>query len=405
MRATIRRAATATAALAIAGIYAAAPAAAADEPLPPQGASPPGTNDFACKPPPRHPYPVILVHGTFLNMTASWTAAAPALTRLGYCVFALDYGNSPLPGVNGVGDIPKSARQLKTFVGEVLRSTGARKVSIVGHSQGGMMPRYLIKFLGAEGQVDDLVGLSPSSHGTTNPGAGPAAANGCPACGQQIAGSEFMKELNAGDQTPPPASYTVIETSNDEVVTPYESEFLPPTADGRATNILLQDACPTDQVDHIGITYDPVALQWMLNALGRPGPAAPGFKPDCSGAGLATFPDSSSVAGSGGGSGAGSGSSLRLWIGHVPHRASATREGRLRLGLGASGGKARGVTVTLRSARGALAGRSAKMTVSQRRAASVRLVRRLSHGRYTLRAAGRDARGHRVSATKRIVLR
>ena len=51
----------------------------------------------------------------------------------------------------------------------MLAATGAAKVSMVGHSQGGMMPRYYIKFLGGASKVDDLVGLSPSNHGTSNP--------------------------------------------------------------------------------------------------------------------------------------------------------------------------------------------------------------------------------------------
>ena len=380
---------------------------AADEPLPPQGPAPPGANDFHCKPPKRHPYPVILVHGTYLNMGVSWTVAAPALERLGYCVFALDYGNSPTPGVNGVGDIPKSARQLKTFVDQVLKATGAKKVSIVGHSQGGMMPRYVIKFLGGATTVDDLVGLSPSNHGTTNPLAGPAAANGCPACGQQIAGSDFMKHLNAGDQTPRPASYTVIETRNDEVVTPFQSEFLPATADGRVTNVLLQDACPADQVDHVGIIYDPVALQWMLNALGRPGPADPRFAVDCSGAGLATYPDTSSVGpgGSGGpGSSGPSGSSgqgkVRLVIGHVG-RAGGRR---LRVALAASRGTVRGVSLTLRDVHGELLGRARGLTVSRRRAVVLELSDSLERERYELTARGRDPSGRTVGARRRFVM-
>ena len=184
------RLAYALAALAATLLLGSAPAVAraADEPLPPQGPPPPGANDFACKPPPRHPYPVVLVHGTFLDMSVSWDVLAPALERRGYCVFALDYGNGPGPGVNGVGDMPTSAAQLKTFLGKVRAATGARKVSIVGHSQGGMLPRYLIKFLGGRRTIDDLVGLSPSSHGTTNPLAPIAAAGACPACGQQVAG-------------------------------------------------------------------------------------------------------------------------------------------------------------------------------------------------------------------------
>ena len=393
----------------VAAFATAAPALSADEPLPPQGTPPPGTNDFGCKPPKRHPYPVILVHGTYFNMTISWTVAAPVLTRLGYCVFALDYGNSPTPGVNGVGDIPKSAGQLKTFVDRALKATGAKKVSIVGHSQGGMMPRYLIKFLGGASIVDDLVGLSPSNHGTTNPLAGPAASAGCPACGQQIAGSDFLKHLNAGDQTPKPVSYTVVETRNDEVVTPFQSEFLPKTSDGRVTNVLLQDACPADPVEHIGITNDPVALQWMLNALGRPGPADPNFKVDCTGAGLATYPDTNSVGqGGSGGSGSpgtsGGGGRARLVIGHVPRHAGATRNRRLRVALAASNGTVRGVSLTLRSTDGELLGRVRGLTVTRRRTVVLRLSEPLEREKYKLVARGRDTSGRAVTARRRFAL-
>jgi triacylglycerol esterase/lipase EstA (alpha/beta hydrolase family) len=376
--------------LAVALLTLAPAAARAEEPLPPQGTPPPGANDFACKPPPRHPYPVVLVHGTYLNMTNSWTALAPALERLGYCVFALDYGNGPVPGVNGVGDIPKSAGQLETFVDKVLHDTGAAKVSIVGHSQGGMMPRYLIRFLGGADEVDDLVGLSPSNHGTTNPLAGPAGQNGCPACTQQIAGSAFLQALNEGDQTPPPASYTVVETMNDEVVTPYDSEFLPQPADGRVTNVLLQDACPTDQVEHIGITSDPVALQWALNALGRPGPADRKFKPDCSGAALASFPDSNSVAPASGGSTP----PVRLVIGHVFHHARATNGRRLRAAVSSRNGAVHRVRLTVLHGKKTL-GRSKRVTISKRRGVVVRLRRPLRPGRYTLRAIGAEARAVR----------
>ncbi|OEV22738.1 lipase, partial [Streptomyces nanshensis] len=41
------------------------------------------------------------------------------------------------------------------------------QVDIVGHSQGGMMPRYYLKFLGGAPKVNALVGIAPSNHGTT----------------------------------------------------------------------------------------------------------------------------------------------------------------------------------------------------------------------------------------------
>ena len=235
--------------------------------------SPPGANDFTCKPTAAHPSPVVLVHGTFEDATENWSLVAPQVKAAGYCVFALEYGN------RGTGDIPTSAGQLKRFVDAVLAATGARKVSVVGHSQGGMMPRWYIKFLGGAAKVDDLVGLAPSNHGTTNPGAFATGATFCEACDQQRAGSPFLQQLNAGDETPGAVSYTVVETRYDEVVTPFTSAFL--AAGPNTANILLQDACPADVIDHNFIPDDRVALRWTLQALGRPGPADPASPPPC----------------------------------------------------------------------------------------------------------------------------
>ena len=241
--------------------------------------APPGANDWNCRPSAAHPYPVVLVHGTFGNMTDSWQALSPLLANNGYCVFALDYGGPPGNQIQATGDIPTSAAQLGAFVDRVLQATGATKVDVVGHSQGGMMPRWYIKFLGGGGAVDDLVGLVPSNHGTTNPLAPPAGQLGCPACAEQAAGSTFLQTLNAGDETPGQVSYTVVTTRYDEVVVPYTSAFLAP---GPLTvNLVVQDYCPADPVEHNGMSYDPVVAQFVEDALGHPGPANPAFHPTC----------------------------------------------------------------------------------------------------------------------------
>jgi hypothetical protein len=65
-----------------------------------------------------------------------------------------------------------------------------------------------------------------------------------------------------------------------EVVTPYQSQAL---TGSTVTNVVLQNRCPGDLTEHVGIIYDPVALQWVRDALPRPGPANPAFVPDCSG--------------------------------------------------------------------------------------------------------------------------
>lgn len=242
-------------------------------------ASPPGANNWSCKPTAAHPYPVILVHGTFGDMSDSWQALAPLLYDNNYCVFALNYGSyngSGTYGVYGTGPIENSAGELANFVTQVLNSTGASKVDIVGHSQGGMMPRYYIKFDGGDGKVDKLIGLAPSNHGTTLNGLFTLAAYypnasmfmaDCPACQEQEAGSPFMTHLNA---TPDPTdvTYTVIESRNDEVVTPYTSAFLP-----QATNITLQDQCVLDQGEHLSMPYDHIADGDVLQALDSSAPA------------------------------------------------------------------------------------------------------------------------------------
>src|SRR3954452_15122966 len=235
--------------------------------------SPPGANDFSCRPTAAHPAPVVLVHGTFEGAFDNWATFSPKLKAAGYCVFALDYGD------RGTGDIAVSAGQLARFVDAVRSATGARKVSLVGHSQGGMMPRYYIKFLGGATVVDDLVGLAPSNHGTTSPGAFVTGATFCEACAQQMAGSSFLQTLNAGDEPPGSVSYTVLETRYDEVVTPYTSAFL--AGGANTANVLLQDACPAHVIDHHEMPNDPLALAWTLKALGRPGPADPQDPPPC----------------------------------------------------------------------------------------------------------------------------
>jgi triacylglycerol esterase/lipase EstA (alpha/beta hydrolase family) len=240
-------------------------------------ASPPGANNWSCRPTAAHPRPVVLVHGTFANQYNTWLALSPLLARQGYCVFALDYGGAPGSPIEGTGPIESSAAQLAAFVNKVLVATGAGQVDIVGHSQGGMMPRYYLRFLGGAAKVHRLVGLSPSNHGTTidgivtlfqllglqAPGAAALAAV-CPACAEQLVGSGFLRTLNAGGDTVPGVRYVVIETRYDEVVTPYTSAFLSGTA---VQNITLQDACPLDLTEHIGITSDPAALRYVLNAL------------------------------------------------------------------------------------------------------------------------------------------
>jgi triacylglycerol esterase/lipase EstA (alpha/beta hydrolase family) len=235
-----------------------------------------GWNDYDCKPSAAHPRPVVLVHGTFGNSVDNWLSLAPYLQDRGYCVYSFDYGRLPgVPVFYGLGPIEKSAQELSAFVDKVLAATGAAEVDIVGHSQGGMMPRYYLKFLGGAAKVNALVGIAPSNHGTTLlgltellkyfPGASDLLDTATPAIADQIAGSDFLTKLNAGGDTVPGVHYTVIATRYDEVVTPWRSQFL---SGPDVHNVLLQDLCPADVSEHLAIALsDRIAHHEVANAL------------------------------------------------------------------------------------------------------------------------------------------
>ncbi|MER6751011.1 esterase/lipase family protein [Streptomyces fungicidicus] len=240
------------------------------------GAPSSGWNDYSCRPSAAHPRPVVLVHGTFGNSVDNWLGLAPYLKARGYCVYSLDYGQLPgVPLFHGLGPTEKSAEQLDAFVDKVLAATGAAETDIVGHSQGGMMPRYYLRFLGGADEVNALVGIAPSNHGTTLngltrllpqfPGAEDLLSEATPALADQVAGSAFLTKLNAGGDTVPGVRYTVIATRYDEVVTPYHSGYL---TGPNVRNVLLQDLCPLDLSEHLAIgLFDRVAFHEVANAL------------------------------------------------------------------------------------------------------------------------------------------
>ncbi|MGW1375853.1 esterase/lipase family protein [Streptomyces sp. NPDC002446] len=235
-----------------------------------------GWNNYSCKPSAAHPRPVILVHGTLGNSVDNWLGLAPYLVARGYCVFSLDYGQLPgVPFFHGLGPVDASARQLAAYVDRVLAATGARKADLVGHSQGGMMPRVYLKFHGGADKVNTLVGLAPDNHGTDLngltrlldqfPGAKDHLGKLTPGLSDQIVGSDLLNRLNEGGDTVPGVHYTVIATKYDEVVTPYRSGFL----DGPdVRNVVLQDLCPVDLSEHLAIGLaDRVAFHETANAL------------------------------------------------------------------------------------------------------------------------------------------
>ncbi|GAA5020022.1 esterase/lipase family protein [Kitasatospora paranensis] len=181
---------------------------------------PPGANDSSCRPSAEHPRLVVLIHGTAENARQNWGSLFPLLHNNGYCVFALDYGAPGGVITKGLGPIEDGVYILSDHIDQVLAATGAGQVDIVGHSQGGMLPRAYLKYLGGAPKVHTLVGLGPTNHGGTVSGfvtlnsylgtLGAVVAFGnitCPARTHQFTGSDSWRTSTTG-ATPSPACTT-----------------------------------------------------------------------------------------------------------------------------------------------------------------------------------------------------
>lgn len=167
----------------------------------------------------------------------------------------------------GLGDIADSARAFSGYVAQVRANTGAARVDLVAHSEGGLVSRYYLKYLGGTGSVGRLITLGSPHYGTyvadiaTFLGLGNCV--GIVACQQMAIGSAFLDNLNAGDDTPGSVRYTTIRTLQDELVRPTQNATL---ADG-AVNALVQTWCPLRIVGHLGLVLDGTTYTMVQDAL------------------------------------------------------------------------------------------------------------------------------------------
>ncbi|MEW5945654.1 MAG: hypothetical protein AB1742_05595 [bacterium] len=164
--------------------------------------------------------PVVFVHGyggSFVGDVSSYLNWAYYVERLraeGWSAHVISLDNA------AIQDVRTSAEQLGGFVADVLARTGARKVDLVCHSEGGLVARYYVQNLGGSPFVDDLVTIATPHRGTVMAelGIGEAARQ------MEVAGA-FLRELNSRDVTPGVVNYTSVFTVNDEMVVPPENAF------------------------------------------------------------------------------------------------------------------------------------------------------------------------------------
>ncbi|MCX6399469.1 MAG: lipase [Propionibacteriales bacterium] len=215
------------------------------------------------------PRPILLSPATSVtpveNYSWNWAKVFAGQGRY-YCTVTMPF--------HTFGDIQVAAEYHVNAIRTMYRRTG-KKIAILGHSQGGMNPRWALRFWpDLRTKVAELIGMAPSNHGTTVlAGCIPGLTTCVPAVWQQKAGSAFMKALNSRAETFAGIDYTNIYTKHDEVVVPPPSAALT-TGQGNKANIAVQDVCPLDPYEHILMgTVSPAVFAAVTDALDHTGPA------------------------------------------------------------------------------------------------------------------------------------
>ncbi|MFC4150257.1 esterase/lipase family protein [Micromonospora mangrovi] len=213
--------------------------------------------------------PVIVVGG-LIGVSIAYEPIAARLRADGYRVSIYQ-----LPNL-GFGDIRESAKALSSYVDQVRATTGAAKVDLVTHSEGGLVSRWYVKFLGGATKVDHYLSLGSPQYGTYVANilkfVGLGSCAGIPACQQMSIGSSFLGDLNSGDGTPGTVRWSTIRTWQDELVRPVDNAVL---GDG-ASNVLIQSWCPLRVVGHLGLVLDGTTYSAVRQVL-----ADAAIRPNC----------------------------------------------------------------------------------------------------------------------------
>jgi triacylglycerol lipase len=175
------------------------------------------------------------------------------------------------PSEGGTGDLRVQARRLAKLAKLMIDRTGIDSVDLVGYSAGGVIARIFVRDDGGDSVVRRVLTLGSPHHGTDVATLAEQVGGGCPkACEQMVTGSDLVRRLNAGDETPDGPRWITVRTEDDHTVTPTDSAEL-----AGALNIDIQRECPGSGTTHAGLPADPVVLATVDSVLGPGPPKAP----------------------------------------------------------------------------------------------------------------------------------
>jgi pimeloyl-ACP methyl ester carboxylesterase len=218
--------------------------------------------------------PVLLTPATTVNSDENFSWNYERSFR----AMGIPFCTSDQPGrdAQNMGDMQVRAEYVVYAIRRMHRMAG-RRIAILGHSQGGMIMRWPLRFWpDVRPMVEEVIGMAGTNHGSTS--VSNLCLNGCaPSLWQQIDTSSWTKALNSRQQTFAGIDYTEIYSHTDEFVTPNADDTGASSlhGPGRITNVATQDICPGDTMEHLFIgTIDPVTAALVFDALGHRGPAS-----------------------------------------------------------------------------------------------------------------------------------
>lgn len=178
--------------------------------------------DFVTATPDRPP--VLLIHG-FMGTRGALFVLEQRLRADGFPVFSINLGTL------NIQDIRKSAFEIHLAIEKIKKSTDGKvsKIDVVGHSMGGLIALYYIKFMGGDAHVRKLVTLGSPYRGTWISLVGVAVLGVLsPSTWQMIPGSAFLRMLNAMP-IPPAVEWASVYATYDALCPPATARVSPGT--------------------------------------------------------------------------------------------------------------------------------------------------------------------------------
>ncbi|WP_276771302.1 esterase/lipase family protein [Lawsonella clevelandensis] len=198
-----------------------------------------------------------------------------AMSKVVRAIGGLDFG--------GLGDIEASATFTAAFINEVMKTTGAKTVDIIGYSEGGTVANLIAHTYGPS-FIDNIITLGGINVGINPLGvqdvgavyaenAEPALVGnilefGTIAAAQMMTGSPIINSITNPD-TLPGITYTNLSTKYDQftAISTHNPNFQKAVPGATVTNITVQDGCDKDHSDHLTLPYNKRVWAIVLNTL------------------------------------------------------------------------------------------------------------------------------------------